>query len=101
MQQLACKFEAELTFDFGTGIKSSMPDVASLKWRGLELITKSYAKSASCATSASLRCIIRVSKSNCRVEEERGDFVPCLRLVFLAPLIEPDGASRVRLDMGL
>ena len=47
----------------GSGIKSSMPDVASLKWRGLELVTKSYATSASCATSASLRCIIRASQA--------------------------------------
>ena len=38
--------------------------MASLKWRGLESIAKSYAKSAICATSASLRCIIRANTSS-------------------------------------
>ena len=38
-----------------------MAGVAFLKWRGLESTTKSYAKSVICATSASLRCIMRVS----------------------------------------
>ena len=37
-----------------------MAGMASRKWRGLELTTKSYAKSVICATSANLRCIIRV-----------------------------------------
>jgi len=38
-----------------------MAGVAFLKWRGLESTTKSYAKSVICATSASLRCIMRAS----------------------------------------
>ena len=40
----------------GSGrIGSSMAGVASRKWRGLASTTKSYAKSAACATSANLR----------------------------------------------
>ena len=42
-------------------IELVMAGMASRKWRGLELITKSYAKSVICAISANLRCIIRVS----------------------------------------
>jgi hypothetical protein len=41
-----------------------MADVASLKWRGLDSITKSYAKSAIYATFASLRCINRASRNS-------------------------------------
>ena len=36
-----------------------MVGVASRKRRGLESITKSYAESVICATSANLRCIIQ------------------------------------------
>ena len=56
----------------GSGsIESFMAGVASRKWRGLESITKSYAKSMIYATSANRRCIIRVS-------EQRGGVAQCL-----------------------
>ena len=38
-----------------------MAGAASLKWRGLASTQKLYAKSVTCATSVSLRCIMRVS----------------------------------------
>ena len=43
------------------GIRSIMAGVVSRKRHGLASTTKSYAKSAACATSANLRCIMQAS----------------------------------------
>ena len=43
------------------GIRSIMAGVVSRKRHGLASTTKSYAKSAACATSANLRCIMQAN----------------------------------------
>jgi Transposase DDE domain group 1 len=53
----------------GSGsIRLFMAGVVSLKWRGLALAPISYAKSAVCAISADVRCIMRVSSRLSRGE---------------------------------
>ena len=61
----------------GSGsIRSIMAGVVSRKWRGLASTPISYAKSAACATSANLRCIMQAKEPDLMGGLEDGSFGP-------------------------